>query len=386
LGNNLTTKVCVMRHFLALLLCVPLMVFAETKENPLSDIADSLERGHINKLLEHTADVPQIKTTLYTMLGRSDKAYEFLTEFSGGSYCELDSSVNQASGKRLVKEHVANHQVVMVNENHFNVASRALVAKWLPWFKEQGFTHVGFEAFGSGEDAAKEFYVQEPMMSNLIQSANALGFMVFGYEAEQYAPDDMNFAERFEFRDKQQAENVMAQITQADENARFLIFAGWSHIAEAPSQWSEGEYRTLGYFLKKEYGIDPLTIDTTACPYSGDINKPLESYSYKQDGDTVKVGRVQNVDIQIRVPKVPPTTVGYFRKALGDDYIPNKADWPESKPVILQAYNTETGYVADRVMSEAGEQLPLYLPSGNYRVTLHSLDGELIWENGVELD
>lgn len=139
-------------------------------------------------------------------------------------------------------------------------------------------------------------------------------------------------------------------------------------------------------FLKNDHGINPLTIDTTACPYSGDENNPLASYAYKQDGDIINVGSVQNVDIQIRVPKAPPTTIGYFRKALGDAYIPSEADWPESKPVILQAYNTETGYVADRVMSDASEQLPLYLPSGNYRVTLHSLDGELIWENGVELD
>ncbi|TDO46501.1 hypothetical protein DEU30_11077 [Idiomarina sp. 017G] len=385
MGNNLTTKVCVMRHFLALLLCVPLMVSAETKENPLADIAPYFEQGRINTLLDYVSN-PQNEAQIYTMLGRSDKVYEFLTKYTEKSHCKLDSSAKKVPATPLVKKHVADHQVVMVNENHFNVASRALVAKWLPWFKEQGFTHVGFEAFGPGEKAATEFYFQEPIMSNLIQKAEVLGFKVFGYEAEKSTPDDMDFAEGFAFRDKQQAENIIEQITQADDNARFLIFAGWAHIAEAPLKYPGGKYRTMSDFLKNDHGINPLTIDTTACPYSGDENNPLASYAYMQDGDIINVGSVQNVDIQIRVPKAPPTTIGYFRKALGDAYIPNEADWPENTPVILQAYNTDKGYVADRIQSDAGEQLPLYLPSGNYRVTLHSLDGELIWEDRVELN
>lgn len=374
-----------MRFVLAFSLLVPLLVSAETKENPLKEAAIYFEQGRINTLLDYVSN-PQNEAQIYTMLGRSDKVYEFLTKYTDQSYCKLDSSAKKVPAMPLIEKHIADHQVVMVNENHFNVTSRALVAKWLPWFKEQGFTHVGFEAFAPGDEAATELYFQEPMMSNLIQKAEALGFKVFGYEAEKSTPDDMDFAEGFAFRDKQQAENIIEQITQADDNARFLIFAGWAHIAEAPLKYPGGKYRTMSDFLKNDHGINPLTIDTTACPYSGDENNPLASYAYKQDGDIINVGSVQNVDIQIRVPKASATAVGYFRKSLGDAYIPEKADWPENTPVILQAYNAETGYVADRIQSDAGEQLPLYLPAGNYRVTLHSLGGELIWKDKVELD
>lgn len=375
-----------MRLFFAFLIFAPMLVSAESKDSSTNSVAYSLEQGHINKLLESVSDAPQTEAAFLTLMGRSDKVYEFLTQFTARGYCEVSSSVKKVAGTPLVKQRVGEHQVVMVNENHFNVASRAIVAKWLPWFKAQGFTHVGFEALQPGEHGAKETYVQEPMMSNLIQKAKTLGFNVFGYERTQLAPDDMSSAESFAFRDRQQADNIMAQINQADDNARFLIFAGWAHIAEAPLNSPDGEYRTMADFLKNEHGIDPLTIDTTACPYRGNDENPLATYAYVQNGNILNVGSVQNVDIQIRVPKAPPETTGYFRRDLGDSYMPTEPDWPENRPVILQAYNLKTGYVADRVQSDAAEKLPLYLPAGNYRVTLHGLDGELLWEDRVKLD
>lgn len=98
-----------------------------------------------------------------------------------------------------------------------------------------------------------------------------------------------------------------------------------------------------------------LSIDTAACSFEGRNNDPM----------------------------APADDPSYFRQLLGERYLPDIDNWPDNAGVILQAYHSETGFPADRVLSDAGQKLPLYLKSGNYRVTLHDLDGNLLWEKRI---
>lgn len=356
------------------------------KENPFDTVAEKLRQGHVNGLLNEFSEEPQMMAQLYVNLGRPDKAYEILQRFSKYGYCETDLDYKKIPGKSVVKGELKKHRIIMLNENHFNPASRAILAHWLPWLKEQGFTHIGFEAYTPAEKRVNNFYTQDPIMSNLVQKADRLGFKIFGYEAEKSSPESFGFVERFEFRDKQQAVNIAEQIKTAPVGSKFVIFAGWGHIAEAPLQGPKLKpYRVMGDFLNNTYGYDPLSVDTTACNYDGHEENPLANYAYLEDGDMVNVGSVQHVDIQLRLPMAPANEPGYFRKLLGQAYLPETEQWADGAAIILQAYNQETGFIADRVMSEAGEKLPLYLSEGKYHVTLHDLDGYLLWEGEINL-
>lgn len=357
---------------------------SQAQENLFDAIPEMLRNGEVNKILAGFSDQPQTLAQIYVNMGRPDKAHDMIQRFSSGSYCDVKPEFEKISGKKLAKKLLDDNQILMINENHFNPASRALALNWLPWLKNQGVTHVGFEAFEPDEQRTKAFYTQEPMMSNLVQEAMRLGLKVFGYEAETQAPEDAGFVERFEFRDKQQAENIVSQIDESPTDAKFLIFAGWGHIAEAPLNGPNREpYRVMGDFLNNRYGYDTLSIDTTACSFEGKSKDPLATHAYRQDDNMINVGSVQNVDIQLRVPMAPADDPSYFRQLLGKPYLPTTDKWPDNASVILQAYHPETGFSADRVLSDAGQKLPLYLRSGNYQVTLHDLDGNLLWEKRI---
>lgn len=359
---------------------------SQAQENLFDAIPEMLRNGEVNKILAGFSDQPQTLAQIYVNMGRPDKAHDMIQRFSSGSYCDVKPEFEKISGKKLAKKLLDDNQILMINENHFNPASRALALNWLPWLKNQGVTHVGFEAFEADEQRTKAFYTQGPMMSNLVQEAMRLGLKVFGYEAEKPAPEGATFVERFEFRDKQQAENIVSQIDEAPADAKFLIFAGWGHIAEAPLKGPNREpYRVMGDFLNNRYDYDTLSIDTTACSFEGGSKESLATHAYRQGDNIVNVGSVQNVDLQLRVPMAPTDEPGYFRQLLGKAYLPTTNKWPDKTGVILQAYDPKTGYAADRVLSDAGQKLPLYLRSGNYRVTLHDLDGNLLWEKQINL-
>ena len=358
----------------------------QAQENMFDAIPEMLRKGEVSTILAEFSEQPQTLAQIYVNMGRPDKAHDLMERFSSASYCDVEPEFEKVSGKALAEELLADQRILMINENHFNPAARAVALSWLPWLKAQGITHVGFEAFEPDAKQTEAFYIQEPMMSNLFQEATRLGLNVFGYEAETPAPKGAGFVERFEFRDKQQAENIVTRIDDAPADARFLIFAGWGHIAEAPLTGPNLEpYRVMGDFLNNRYGYETLSIDTTACSFEGRNKDPLATYAYRDDDNIINVGSVQNVDIQMRLPMAPADDPSYFRQLLGEPYLPNIDKWPENASVILQAYHTETGFPADRVLSEAGQKLPLYLKSGSYHVTLHDLDGNLLWNKRINL-
>ncbi|MAD52829.1 hypothetical protein [Idiomarina sp. UBA3162] len=372
---------------LALLLAlIPFLLTASINANEVSldQFPEQLRKGEVNGILSQFSEQPQMLAQVYSIMGRPDKAYDLIQRFSNAPFCNDVGGYEKIFGEARVKSMLADESIFMINENHFNPASRTLTMTWLPWLKAQGFTHIGFEALEPNETSKDGFYSQEPMMSNLIKTAEELGFEVFGYEAEKLAPEDAGFIERFEFRDKQQAEHVVAEIKKAPKDAKFVLFAGWGHVGEAPLRGPDSTtYRVLGDFLNNTYGYETFSIDTTACAFEPVDESPTTTYAYSNDGNVLNVGSVQPVDSQIRVPMAPADNPSYFRRLLGEAFLPDTDSWPPSTAVILQAYYAGTDVVADRVLSEANKKRPLYLDEGEYRVTLHGLDGNLLWQQRV---
>ena len=154
-----------------------------------------------------------------------------------------------------LKSIIKQNQLVMFNELHWDKSHRKQFIKLLPYFKEAGFTYLGMEAL-QGDSLLNErgypvyntgFYINEPMMAQIIREAKNLGFQLFQYE---------NFSH--EDREIGQAKNIYDNTFKNEPEAKVLIYAGIGHIHEK----SDGiDSRRMAARVKELYNIDPLTID-----------------------------------------------------------------------------------------------------------------------------
>ena len=300
------------------------------------------------------------------------------------------------------------HRVVMFNENHYRVGARALVLGLLPQLRELGFTHIGFEAFNTPEYMAGQareegredwayapesgFYTHEPLFAALIRGAHELGFEVFGYEAGESAPEDADIQEQIAFREQAQADNLMAALDEAGDQARFVIFAGWSHIAKAPLQ---GGQRWMAARFKEASDIDPLSVDLTTCTKPGSSSDGFDHARLPLDdtGQPIVIGHYAGaVDAQVHmpVPEEMTDSAGFYRQVLGRPIEVPETLLSSDEPVLVRARRTDreaTAVPDDQVLIKPGESLYLYLPDGyEYHLTGHRGDGSLVGEKRIRVE
>lgn len=317
----------------------------------------------------------QMLATYYTFVGRQDLVYGIQPALPLADQCAEEKNVSFSSAEQWVEAALANYKVVMFNENHFHLAARAWVLGSLKSFKEQGFTHIGFEAFLPGQIKPEEgFYTYEPVFASLIEEARQLGFEVFGYELGEQVPEGQS---SFDMREQTQAENIAAIVDRSDPSARFLIFAGWRHIAkqavgEANRLWMAARFMQLT-------GIEPFSIDLVSCVYAGHQNTRPEKgkVAFDSDGQPVVVGSFNSlVDGQLHLPLVK--SVGFYRQVLGEPVSIPESLRNVNEPRLIRAFvenGTNSSVPYDQVLLFAGEHHPLYLTSGK-TYELISTDGK----------
>lgn len=340
--------------------------------------------------LEPPARRDQLMAMWMTMVGREDLQTTIGRPIAGEPLgdCldkEQAEAATWASAEDWLLEQLAERRVVMFNENHYRTGARAWLLEWLPRLREQGFTHLGLEAFTPQEDGLYRpedgFYTREPLFAALVRGAEALGFEVFGYEVTDSPPEGADMHEQIAFREQAQADNLLAVFSEAEEVDRFVIFAGWSHIAKKPMP---GGHRWMAARFKEQSGIDPFSVDLTTCTRlasrhdgPGDAWLPLS-----EDGQAVVVGHYAGaVDAQLHMP-VPADisgSAGFYRQVLGPARVVSDKWLAEDEAVLVRARRSDRAANAvpdDQVMIQPGERLKLYLPAGyEYLITAHRGDG-----------
>lgn len=362
------------------------------------DFAERMAQGAFEKLLaESTA--PQTRATMNTFLGRPD----FNPAISGIPRASMDCPVGdavQVDGAAWVLEHAESRKLLMFNENHYGIQARTFVYELLPQLRELGFTHMGFEAVQPGAEKdgrispAAGYYTVEPVFAALVRLAADLGFQVFAYESTDKAPEGASVAEQVRIRELAQSRNIQGVIESASTDARFIVFAGWSHIAEiALDGWGE-KTRWMAANLKESTGIDPLTIDLSGCAYASRNNHDWRGRAFLSENDVPVISGQYSgaVDAQIHLP-IPvegdASAAGYFRKSLGAAFPVPEALLPSEEPILVQAYKLgeeQDGVAFDRILLRPGENLPLYLPRGKYELIGHRGSGELVNKVVVEIE
>lgn len=366
--------------------------------------------GELLDDLQARSDDPasaQALATLYTYMGRQDLAYEIEGRLPWpNSACVDQSSVAElVPAAETILAETEDRRLVLFNENHFWIAPRAFLRRLLPSLREQGFTHMGFEVFGTETaireregresdenwrfDPSQGSYSHEPVFSALIRDARELGFEIFGYESHAEAPESASMRERIKLRERTQAKNILSEMNAADETARFVIFAGWSHIAKTPVGMPDGDGLWMAGQLMEMTDIEPLSIELARCASeltdetTDSSESALEAVIPLDDERVFMVGGhyPESVDMQVHLPirKTGEHAAGFYRQTLGQTVAIPRALQATEHPVLVRAWREGQpveSVPVDQIWLRPDEQLPLYLPAGaEYRLTAFDGDG-----------
>ncbi|MCP3930015.1 MAG: TlpA family protein disulfide reductase [Bacteroidetes bacterium] len=314
----------------------------------------------------------------FDTLTKEDKKY--FKEFS--PFNAVDAIVKRASHEKIV----------IINEAHHKPLHRVFTKKILKGLYEQGYRYFGLEALSNCSYVPPQFcdsllntrgyplnsplsgtYVREPQMSNLIREAHEMGFELFAYE---------KFGQDREFH---QAKYI-AEITEKNPEAKFLILCGWYHLLE-----SEYSIKWMATHLREMTGINPFTIyqDILIERYCTQESPFMEMMDY----DEPKVFINEKGDFYNGSPtnKMFDALVYHPRTK----YINNRPDWLANLeghqfykiddiqieyPCLIKAYKKKESNhsVPIDIIEKDYKQDPtaLILPTGVYRIEIENRKGE----------
>ncbi|TWB42487.1 hypothetical protein [Nitrospirillum pindoramense] len=284
-------------------------------------------------------------------------------------------------------------RVVMINENHIAPVSRAFWLAALPRLRQMGFTHVAMEAlFIDGSDVkageVREHwllegkptfapYLSEPTFAAVIREALALGFDLVPYDDMDVMNHDPDLWTAS--RERVEAARLADVLARMPPDGKLLVLAGWSHVSKGVSStvpWMAAAF-------KQRTGIDPLTIDTTACQRP-DATAPATTYLNPDGSARITPSHAGRVDLQVHMPQSigadPVAAAGVSRHWLGQPVAIPAALLPKDGDGVVEA--RKPGQAADtapydRLFLRPGEVLPLYLPPGRYVLTLRGEGGAI---------
>jgi hypothetical protein len=266
----------------------------------------------------------------------------------------------------------ADVRVTMLNEAHDMPQGRDFNGRIAAALRPEGYRLYGAETFGAGIGAdspawpllSDGFYAAEPVYGRLIRSLRALRYRLFAYEA--FVPTDpgLSQVDQINRREAEQAANLAAHVRAAGGD-KVLVHVGYGHLnknAAGPG----APLKMMAARFREDTGIDPLTVDQTMFwSQSGNAVICDSAALHFSDPTVIFVG----------APK-PAFTRGRpdWRLAAGDRFadIPAGLRRPGEAAIYEVRLESEPdGAVpVDRLLVRTGEDLPLLLPPGRYRLAV----------------
>jgi hypothetical protein len=163
----------------------------------------------------------------------------------------------------------------MMNEAHNrlrrSVRTRRIGLQVVPAAHQAGVRHLAMEAlnpwFAAEANETRILpdapgYLGHPEMRDLIGAALALGWTLVSYEADmtakprQLTPLSM---QETNWREDQQAQNLVSAIAHLPHDERMLVWCGWGHLYKC----EVGDWRPMGLRFREISEIEPFSIDQT---------------------------------------------------------------------------------------------------------------------------
>ncbi|WP_214228670.1 hypothetical protein [Pedobacter sp. B4-66] len=247
------------------------------------------EHGYLTpfKLIERRGNygvsnfTDQALATYYSFCGDLDLANKASEAFMGIKKENLDAKDLAPAAARILSQTV-NKQVVMFNTAHHVPQHAYFLGELLDRLYKQGFTYLALEGLGDTSTVMKNgfvsfndgIYIRDPVFSNLVCKARAIGFKIIGYDTDS---DD---------REQVQVQNIVDQSLKLNKDSRVVVLAGYGHIQENSTP------KKMAAFFKEMTGIDPLTIDQTTLMASScknlETNNKDDVFLYS--GEDLKTG------------------------------------------------------------------------------------------------
>jgi hypothetical protein len=173
----------------------------------------------------------------------------------------------------------ARSRVVMINEAHNGllrcVRTREIGRRLLPVAHRLGVRHLAMEALGPPNvdwSLMRGGYLVQPEMEALLDTARKLGIELHGYEADQarapakLAADTMSL-QYTNWREREQARNLVDLLNRLGNGARLLVWCGNSHHSRKAVGGTDqqgrlfGRWLPMGWQFRRVSHIDHFAID-----------------------------------------------------------------------------------------------------------------------------
>jgi hypothetical protein len=321
----------------------------------------------------------------WAMLGREDRAAA--SQSGSAEYIPrpCEAAPGSPSGWDAVIDAIvaraADHRVVIINESHMVTRHRETTRRLLEKLRPLGFRALAAETFNQGYGMTSPVealpavawprmieghYSGEPAFGRLVREAKAQGYRLAPYEVihDPAVPPPDDPAESVVRREAAQARHLAEIVRQMRPEERLIVHAGYSHGSEVPIGFAGRDLEWMGARFKALTGIDPLTVTQVACRSAGGavfLAAPPASL------------RPGQFDMVVSHPaEAFENGRPNWRREVGDEPTPIPAPLrPIGEPLVIEAFAWDEPFDAvpvDRVYVEPGEDLPLLLPPGRYRV------------------
>jgi hypothetical protein len=172
----------------------------------------------------------------------------------------------------LIRIGYTHSRVVMMNEAHNGwlrcVRTRTVGQRIVPIAHEVGVRYLAMEALWPSFAAeanhtcqlpdVTQSYLAQPEMRSFIHTALGFGWTLIAYEADmQREPPDLSHQQSVNWREEQQAHNLIAALNALPPESKVLVWCGNSHH----SKQIVGDWVPMGYQFKRLSSIEPFVID-----------------------------------------------------------------------------------------------------------------------------
>ena len=196
---------------------------------------------------------------------------------------QQDTEPPLVSVEDLVEVGFSRSRVVMINEAHRGLRRckrcRMVGRLVLPKAHAAGVRHFAVEALDRefAESAnrerklppASEGYLAQSDMRELLQAALDLGWTLIAYEVSGPELQEVNRTAAdpmaaIDWREEQQARNLVAAVSELPEAARLLVWCGNSHLLKVAGPRPDGStFRSMAKYFWEASSIEPFSIDQT---------------------------------------------------------------------------------------------------------------------------
>jgi len=305
------------------------------------------------------------------------------------------SSYDVATAYDVIMQEAADHQIVIISENHLKPQHRIFASRIISGLANLGFGHLGLETLTSVHNANSPLdsmlmergypldspltgtYTMEPQMANLVRVAIRQGYQLFSYErSEKIKGKD---------RDEIQADNIIRYLS-ANPKSKLVIVCGFHHAVES-DRIKRGEAYWMAKYIKDRTGIDPLTVyqDNFTEKIIHNQHPSLLVHELEEPSVWVdEMGQVASVSAEVDIEVMHPRThykngrPHWLYKTTAHQAVELEIDSEELQyPLIASAYpaGQEDSVPLDRVeVKHKYDQRVLVLLPGIYTLVL--FDGE----------